>query len=129
MPGSARKRPRPEVEENRADCPFTVTIESEFNKKAPKRRKSGKDAPEPPRKIYRQLSPFSPIGRFKTHETLDIDYAVEPSAKWQEMTRYNSFVRKLAPPSPLDRNRPVGSPGLARAHCPRPICTADTTAH
>lgn len=95
MPGSARKRPRREVEENRADCPFTVTIESEFSKKATKRRKSGRgDTAEPPRKIYHQLSPFSPVGKFKTHETLDIDYAVEPSAKWQEMTRYNSFVRK-----------------------------------
>ncbi|MBE3045568.1 hypothetical protein IMZ48_24080 [Candidatus Bathyarchaeota archaeon] len=127
MPGSARKRPRPEVEENRADCPFTVTIESEFNKKAPKRRKSGKDAPEPPRKIYRQLSPFSPIGQFKTHETLDIDYAVEPSAKWQEMTRYNSFVRKLAPPSPLIAIALSAPP--ARAYYPRHMCTADTTAH
>jgi hypothetical protein len=94
MPGSARKRPRREVEENRADCPFTVTIESEFSKKPTKRRKSGKDLAEPQRKVYHQLSPFSPIGKFKSYETLDIDYAVEPSAKWQEMTRYNSFVRK-----------------------------------
>ncbi|KEZ46469.1 hypothetical protein SAPIO_CDS0801 [Scedosporium apiospermum] len=91
MPASARKRPRRDVEENRADCPFTVTLETDVNKKSNKRRKRG-DQPEPPKKVYQQLSPFAPVGKFKTHETLDLGYSVEPSAKWQEMTRYNSFV-------------------------------------
>ena len=124
MPPSARKRPRREVEENRADCPFTVTIETDFSKKAPKRRKSAKDLAEPPRKVYHQLSPFSPVGSFRTHEPLDLDYAVEPSAKWQEMTRYNSFVRKWFPfvASPF----PVGSSAQRGIASPRHCCNADT---
>lgn len=89
-----RKRPRRGVEEIHADCPFTVMIDKEptkGRKKGPKRRGSA----EP--QFYQQLSPFTPAGRFKTTETLDLNYSVEPSAEWQEMTRYNSFIRKWPP--------------------------------
>jgi len=90
---SSRKRPRVETDDNRAECPFSVILDPETKKPNTKKRKRGEEE-EPAKKIYNQLSPFSPSGKFKTHETLDVSYTVEPSAKWQEMTRYNSFVRK-----------------------------------
>jgi hypothetical protein len=93
MASGARKRTRSETDDNRAECPFSVILEPEAKKSASKKRKREEEI-EPPKKIYNQLSPFSPSGKFKTHETLDVSYTVEPSAKWQEMTRYNSFVRK-----------------------------------
>ena len=40
------------------------------------------------------MSPFAPRGKFKTHQTMDVSYSVEPRKRWLDMTRYNSFVRK-----------------------------------
>ncbi|EXL40771.1 hypothetical protein FOCG_16715 [Fusarium oxysporum f. sp. radicis-lycopersici 26381] len=36
--------------------------------------------------------PFSPTGSFKAHDGLDEYYTVEPTKRWQNMMRYNSFV-------------------------------------
>lgn len=91
---AARKRPRTETEESRAECPFSIRLvdprEKERKKKKP--RRDIEDGDEGDKKVLIQMSPFSPSGKFKTYETMDIHYAVEPAKRWSEMTRYNSFV-------------------------------------
>lgn len=94
---SARKRPRTEPEDNRAECPFTIKIfdpkEKEQKKKKRRRTEQGEEE-DPSQRILPQLSPFAPCGKFKTHETMDLYYQVDPPKKWTDMTRYNSFVRE-----------------------------------
>lgn len=113
---AARKRPRDgrdAVDEaNRAECPFTIRLvdpkERELKKK--RRRKDEEEDPNP--KIPVQMSPFAPTGKFKTHETMDIHFMVDPFKRWSEMTRYNSFVRMWPLPSLMScRWAPLG-----RAH-------------
>ncbi|KAI1402371.1 hypothetical protein F4819DRAFT_282436 [Hypoxylon fuscum] len=90
---TARKRPRPDVEESQAECPFSVIHPdpNEKEKKAKRRRQDSEDHPQP--KILLQASPFSPMGRFKDpNNTMDRHYQVQPYQKWMDMTRYNSFV-------------------------------------
>ncbi|PSR99387.1 hypothetical protein BD289DRAFT_38149 [Coniella lustricola] len=92
---SARKRPRdPALDEaNRAECRFfarRVDPKERDSKKKRRRKDEGSEGENT--KFPMQLSPFAPAGKFKTHENLDIPYAVEPSRGWHEMTRYNSFV-------------------------------------
>ncbi|KAL2260131.1 hypothetical protein VTK26DRAFT_5958 [Humicola hyalothermophila] len=92
---SARKRPRTEPEDNRAECPFSIKVvdpkDKEQKKKKRRRTENGEEDDVNPR-INVQLSPFAPSGKFKTHETMDIYYQVDPGKKWTDMTRYNSFV-------------------------------------
>ncbi|KAM7206598.1 hypothetical protein V8F33_000241 [Rhypophila sp. PSN 637] len=91
---SARKRPRPENEDNRAECPFSIKIvdpKDKDQKKKKRRRTDGGDD-EDSQKVSLQMSPFSPCGKFKTYETMDLHYSVDPQKKWTDMTRYNSFV-------------------------------------
>jgi hypothetical protein len=99
MESSSRKRSRSVVEANLAESPFKVTIvtnppRTERDRQKTKRQK--RDETNEEEKIQFQMSPFSPTGKFKTHETMDLHYTVEPSAQWLEMTRYNSFVCKSA---------------------------------
>ena len=102
---SGRKRPRQSeaadqaAQDNKADCPFSayVVLDKEKEQKNKKRRKTAGGDEEP--KL--QASPFSPSGTFKTYDTMDVYYRVEPSSKWTEMTRYNSFVCTLSPLSAL----------------------------
>jgi hypothetical protein len=85
-------------EKDHADCPFStryVDKEAEKKKKLKRRKTDGENGEDAGPKIMQQLSPFAPSGKFKTHETMDIHYTVEPNNQWTEMTRYNSFVRKL----------------------------------
>lgn len=63
--------------------------------KTVKRRKSAANGEEDTKKPFFQLSPFEPAGKFRTRESMDIHYHLEPRKKWTEMTRYNSFVRKF----------------------------------
>lgn len=94
---SARKRPRPESEDNRAECPFSIKIvdpKDKDQKKKKRRRTDGGDDDGDGQKVNLQMSPFAPCGKFKTYETMDLHYTVEPQKKWTDMTRYNSFVRK-----------------------------------
>lgn len=92
---SSRKRSRSVVEENRAECPFTVTYPSaRAEQEKPKTKKRKRDGSDEEKKPQFQISPFSPTGGFKTHETMDLHYTVEPRKRWQDMTRYNSFVRE-----------------------------------
>jgi hypothetical protein len=93
---SARKRPRAEPEDNRAECPFTIKIvdpkDKEQKKKKRRRTDNGGDEEDTAQRINLQMSPFAPCGKFKTHETMDLYYQVDPSKRWTDMTRYNSFV-------------------------------------
>jgi hypothetical protein len=94
---SARKRPRAEPEDNRAECPFSIKIvdpkDKEQKKKKRRRTESGEEE-DTSQRINLQMSPFAPGGRFKTYETMDLHYQVDPGKRWTDMTRYNSFVRK-----------------------------------
>ncbi|KAL2020739.1 hypothetical protein VTK56DRAFT_8039 [Thermocarpiscus australiensis] len=92
---SARKRPRAEPEDNRAECPFTIKIvdpkDKEQKKKKRQRTENGEEE-DPGQRVTLQMSPFAPSGKFKTYETMDLYYQVDPPKKWTDMTRYNSFV-------------------------------------
>lgn len=91
-----RKRPRDIDEASRAECPFTIRIvdsKEKEQKKKKRRRTEGDEADEADKKTPVQMSPFAPSGKFKTFETMDVHYTVEPAKKWSDMTRYNSFVR------------------------------------
>ncbi|KAK3905262.1 hypothetical protein C8A05DRAFT_30902 [Staphylotrichum tortipilum] len=92
---SARKRPRAEPEDNRAECPFSIKIvdpkDKEQKKKKRRRTESGEEE-DTSQRINLQMSPFAPGGRFKTYETMDLHYQVDPGKRWTDMTRYNSFV-------------------------------------
>ncbi len=92
---SARKRPRVEPEDNRAECPFSIKIvdpkDKDQKKKKRRRTEGGEEDDSAQRHQYAAL-PFAPSGKFKTYETLDLHYQVEPAKKWTDMTRYNSFV-------------------------------------
>jgi len=90
------KRPRSNAEENRAECPYTIRTrlptQVESRQHFSKKRKS--EGPDEERKAewHWQNSPFVPKGKFKTNETVDVKYAVDPHQGWQSMTRYSSFV-------------------------------------
>lgn len=95
-----RKRTREVDEASRAECPFTIRlIDPKDRDQKKKRRRRNDDDSDDSRdnKIPVQMSPFAPSGKFKSFETMDIHYVVEPSKRWSEMTRYNSFVRMCFP--------------------------------
>jgi hypothetical protein len=93
------------VEENRAECPFNVTYpgpptKADRERHKNKKRKRDGPAPEEEKRVPIQISPFSPVGKFKSHDTMDLHYTIEPSKRWLDMTRYNSFVRTYPSTSP-----------------------------
>lgn len=97
----SRKRRKVAIKGSRAECPFSAKIyDPKDEKKKTKRRRTedGEDN-DASQRTNLQLSPFSPIGKFKTNPNMDLYYQVEPPKKWTDMTRYNSFVRKLPLPS------------------------------
>jgi hypothetical protein len=88
------------ADENRADCPFTVTVVSEPERSErdgpkSKKRKHDKSDEDTNKKVQTQNAVFHPEGKFRTSQSLKLYYAVEPRKQWLDMTRYNSFVRKL----------------------------------
>ncbi|EXK26396.1 hypothetical protein FOMG_17010 [Fusarium oxysporum f. sp. melonis 26406] len=90
-----RKRSRSVGEENRAYCPFTISYATGLSPAAQERHKNKKrkrDGQDDDKRVQIQISPFSPTGSFETHDTMDLYYTVEPGKRWQDMTRYNSFV-------------------------------------
>ncbi|KAK5658748.1 hypothetical protein OQA88_1557 [Cercophora sp. LCS_1] len=94
MSGS-RKRPRTEDSDSRAECPFSIKIvdpKDKEQKKKKRRRTDGLEDDDASQRVNLQMSPFAPSGKFKTHETMDLHYQVDPPKKWTDMTRYNSFV-------------------------------------
>ncbi len=99
MSSKPRKRSRATVEDRRADCPFEVTLVSmpaareDKDPKAAKRRKS-EGGGDDDKKPFFQISPFEPAGKFRSRETMDTHYQLEPRKNWMAMTKYMSFVRK-----------------------------------
>lgn len=90
-----RRADEKQADENRADCPFTITkiatpTRDQSGLLAKKRRRDSAD--DESRELV-QHSPFQPRGSFKTHQSMDLSYWVEPRKRWLDMTRYNSFVR------------------------------------
>ncbi|KAG5925749.1 hypothetical protein E4U42_003989 [Claviceps africana] len=100
MSSKSRKRSRPVSDENRADCPFTVTavaapsLENRHHISKKRKRGDGENggAAGHGRRELIQVSPFEPRGRFKSNQSMNLVYTVEPQKQWLEMTRYNSFV-------------------------------------
>ncbi|KAJ3499491.1 hypothetical protein NLG97_g273 [Lecanicillium saksenae] len=97
MSSNPRKRSRTAAEDRRADCPFEVTMtptpamREDKDAKAAKRHRSEGGGGED-RKPFFQIAPFGPAGKFRSRESMDIHYQVEPRKRWLEMTKYNSFV-------------------------------------
>ncbi|KAI1066994.1 hypothetical protein LB507_011624 [Fusarium sp. FIESC RH6] len=90
-----RIRSQSVVEENHAYCPFTISYTTGPSRAGQKRHKNKEQTCErqdDDKRLQLQISPFSPTGSFKTHNTMDLHYVVEPWKQWQDMTRYNSFV-------------------------------------
>ena len=94
---TARKKPRAEPEDNRAEHQFTIKIVDPKDKKQKKKRRLTENDEEDgtTQRINLQMSPFAPCGKFKTHETMNLYYQVDPAKKWTDMTKYNSFIRKF----------------------------------
>ncbi|OBS16533.1 hypothetical protein FPOA_12852 [Fusarium poae] len=92
---SNRKKSRSFGEENRAKCPFTISYAiglSATQQERHKNKKRKRNGQDDDKRVQLQISPFSPTGSFKTHDTMDLYYTVEPGKQWHDMTRYNSFV-------------------------------------
>ncbi|EXK79066.1 hypothetical protein FOQG_16305 [Fusarium oxysporum f. sp. raphani 54005] len=91
----SRKRSRSVGEEKRASCPFTISYATgpwRAEQEHPKNKKRKRDSQDDDKRVQIQISPFSPKGSFKTHESMDLYYTVEPGKRWQDMTSYNSFI-------------------------------------
>ncbi|KAL2133650.1 hypothetical protein VTI74DRAFT_1965 [Chaetomium olivicolor] len=73
-------------DDNRAECPFTVTIVDPNPKK---RRRTGNGAGL---SIKQQISPFVPRGEFRSYDTMDLFYQVNPATEWARMARYRKFI-------------------------------------
>ncbi|KAK2469079.1 hypothetical protein H9L39_19347 [Fusarium oxysporum f. sp. albedinis] len=90
-----RKRSLSVGEDNCAKCPFTISYEtgdSPAQQKWPKNKRRKYDGQDENNQAQSQISPFKPMGSFKTHESMDLKYTVEPRERWQKMSRYNSFI-------------------------------------
>ncbi|KAH8658920.1 hypothetical protein BGZ61DRAFT_465711 [Ilyonectria robusta] len=85
---SPRKR-RISVVEDPVEYPFFITFREKERRNNNKRKR---DSQEEESMVQIQNSPFLPTGAFKTHDTMDVSYTVEPGKIWPSMTRYNSFI-------------------------------------
>jgi hypothetical protein len=56
-----------------------------------KKRKRGHQDKQ---KDYIQKSPFTPSGKFKSCQSLDVLYSIKPRKPWFTMTQYPNFVRQ-----------------------------------
>jgi len=72
------------------ECPFTIKFIDPDRKG---HRRTTDDSECAARRSKRQISPFEPWGNFKTHDTMDLSYQVNPPESWAEMTRYGRFDR------------------------------------
>ncbi|KAI6522273.1 hypothetical protein MCOR05_010346, partial [Pyricularia oryzae] len=90
----SQKRQRNDADNVYADCQFTVEVLESERHRAQKRRKviAANENGNLRKPRLRQLSPFTPTGRFATYDTMDVSYTVEPAREWKRMTRYNSFI-------------------------------------
>lgn len=88
----SKKRSRPsEVDESRAECPFTVKQRAPVARRLEKKTK--RDGAEDTHKDewHSQSCPFIAKAFDDNNESLDIEYSIDPP-RWTEMTKYNSFV-------------------------------------
>ncbi|EXM13058.1 hypothetical protein FOTG_18472 [Fusarium oxysporum f. sp. vasinfectum 25433] len=93
---SKRKRSLSVREDNCAEFPFTISYEtsdSPAHQKGHKNKKRKYDGQDENNRAQSQISPFNPKGSFKTYESMNLKYTVEPEKRWWNMRRYNSFVR------------------------------------
>jgi hypothetical protein len=110
---SNRKRSLSVGEDNCAKCPFAISYEtghSPAQQKRPKNKKRKYDGQDENNWAQSQISPFKPMGSFKTHQSMDLKYTVEPRERWQKMSRYNSFIREY-PMRPRHPSTLVGAYG------------------
>ncbi|PON20235.1 hypothetical protein TGAM01_v210877 [Trichoderma gamsii] len=87
------------MDENLADCFFTITVvpepkPSDRDGSKSKKRKHDKPEEDTNKKFQTQNAVFHPEGKFKTSHSLKLCYTVNPSKQWLDMTRYNSFILK-----------------------------------
>ncbi|KAJ6439223.1 ebs-bah-phd domain-containing protein [Purpureocillium lavendulum] len=54
-------------------------------------KKRKRDEPVHNQEQSLQESPFAPKGKFKTHQSMNVIYDIEPRKAWYGMTRFNSF--------------------------------------
>ena len=88
-----------------AECPFAITI-ADSNRMKRQRPEDNENAVDC--KTKRQKSPFEPRRKFETHAAMDVCYQVNPSRKWDEMKRYDGFVRMCICPPRLVLSARVG---------------------
>ncbi|GKU07859.1 unnamed protein product [Fusarium langsethiae] len=92
---SNRKRWRSVQEKTYAGNPFTITFApgpSDADERRHNNKKRKHNDQDVDKRVQIQISPFSPTGSFKAHDSLGVYYTVEPAKQWQGMTGYNSFV-------------------------------------
>jgi hypothetical protein len=100
--GSKSRKAREKVP---APCPFEISYTSgrsvaeQQRRKSRKRKRDNQDDDEP---VQVQTFPFAATGSCQTHDTMDLYYTITSGKEWQDMTRYNSFIRKY----PM-RSRPL----------------------
>lgn len=85
MTDKGLKRHRAADEESYASCPFEITrlLPAPVN-----------DTEQGAHNGRVQISPFSPQGRFRTSQSMDLQYFVQPWKAWAAMGCYNKLVRK-----------------------------------
>jgi len=75
--------------DDRAESLFSITF-VDAEDKTRQRTKNGKE--NAMGKIEWLKSPFAQRGKFKTYNTMDLFYEINPSKRWTGMNRYRSFV-------------------------------------
>ncbi|OAA63225.1 ebs-bah-phd domain-containing protein [Akanthomyces lecanii RCEF 1005] len=89
MGKKARKFSGAAEEKKYAYCPFKISKLVEAPDDAPTHH-AGIELQTIQGRI--QISPFSPQGRFRTVQSMNLSYFVQPRKAWFSMTRYNSAV-------------------------------------
>ncbi|OAQ57643.1 BAH domain-containing protein [Pochonia chlamydosporia 170] len=91
MGRKSRKRRRCSIEEGRVGCPFTViTLTDQSSERTSEKRKQHHG--DKVDRQFTQLSPFKPQGKFISNQSMDMSYTIEPLKRWQDMTRYHTFI-------------------------------------
>ena len=128
MSSKAKKRPRADADDSRADCPFSITMISapsndDRDQTAKKRKRNGDDdtsSATPAKREFIQVSPFVPKGKFKSNQSMNLAYTLDPQKRWLEMTRYNSFVCEWPPQAKSHAQRCYRACAVLRAVFPAP---------
>jgi hypothetical protein len=88
----SKKRSRPDADESRAECPFTVKqrppTTAELTRYQEKKARREPVDDDKKAQWHWQGNPFNLTG----FQSMEVKYAIDPNTQWSEMTRYNSFV-------------------------------------